>query len=347
MMRRDLPRSGFFSPTQTTPRDQRDSATLREQGGPRHIELLPGRGAEPRTAEVAEGDWPPPLPTARRAVMLVDLPPASSAAPSRTDDAPQSALTDAPTTPPPTAPAVAPPKAEKPQALTVAAPPRASDLGAADDVSDADLDRVVARLEALGRYAQLRHALEVGQLLVDTFFGSDVEAYLDRSSAKGRSFNALVARRSEALARLGLSAATLRGYIKVWNCWQQLPSAQRQGLQLSHFRQLAQLGDAASRQQLADQSRQQGWSVRELGRAVKAEQDSAVAARPVHGTRRRNAELRLRQAVQQAQALDRLEGVLSTTLPTWTPSQRTRFASEIDDAIAQLRRLQAKLKGDS
>ncbi len=239
--------------------------------------------------------------------------------------------------------ASAPTVASLPLTERMTAPINESDLSAADDVSDADLDRFVARLETLGRYAQLRHALEVGQLLVDTFFGGDVEAYFDRSSSKGRSFNSLVARRSEALARLGLSAATLRGYIKVWNCWQQLPADQRKGLQLSHFRQLAQLGDASSREQLAAQSRQQGWSVRELSRAVKAEQDSAVASRPVHRTRRRNAEVRLRQVVQQAQALDKIEGVLSTTLPTWTPSQRTRFASEIDEAIAQLRRLQAKL----
>src|SRR4051812_48772194 len=93
-------------------------------------------------------------------------------------------------------------------------------------------DSTIAHLRDLSRVAVLQYAVQVGNYLVDEYFGGDVTTYFDRSRYKSSSFAALLESRAADLAELGLSGSTLRNYIGAWDVWRQLPDAVKGKLDL-------------------------------------------------------------------------------------------------------------------
>ena len=110
--------------------------------------------------------------------------------------------------------------------------------GAIADLSPevaASLDATLGHLRQLHHSAVLRHALQVGRYLLDSFYAGDIAQFHDGSPAAHASFEALLTHRKEALADLGLSPSTLRNYIRAWDVWADLPEATRERLALHHL----------------------------------------------------------------------------------------------------------------
>lgn len=113
------------------------------------------------------------------------------------------------------------------------------------------LDRVIDGLRRLSRGALLQYALQVGSLLLDSFWAGDPSNYRDKQKAAGTGFGALLSQRSLELKDLQLSASTLRNYVRATIVWRQLPLTAREHLDLADLRALALLKNPEVRAAIA------------------------------------------------------------------------------------------------
>lgn len=132
------------------------------------------------------------------------------------------------------------------------------------DVDDRLLDRVITSLRALSRGVRLQYALQVGALLLDSFWSGNPENYRDKQKPAGTGFGALLQERAEQLDDLQLSPSTLRTYIRSTIVWRQLPAHVRERLDLPNLQVLTLLPDADQRGKLAAEAVQANLTTRQL-----------------------------------------------------------------------------------
>ena len=132
----------------------------------------------------------------------------------------------------------------------------------------ADYTEVLAQLRLLSRDMLLAFRLQVGQLMLDRFYGGNINAYRDQSPTKAESFGAFLRACPDELADLGLGGRVVRDCINARVTYDGLPAQVREGLKFSHVVELARLGDPTTRARLAMDTTLQNWSVDQLKSAI-------------------------------------------------------------------------------
>ncbi len=140
-----------------------------------------------------------------------------------------------------------------------------------------DFSLLVRRLEALSRAHFLAYRLEVGRLILESFFDGRAEAYSSRDNQKSARFTQFLTEQHDALRDLGLGEQVLRQCITTRVAAAALPPALLERLLFSHLVELSRLTDDDQRRSLAGLTVEQGWSSRQLRGAVQA----TVAGRPL------------------------------------------------------------------
>ncbi len=131
-------------------------------------------------------------------------------------------------------------------------------------VDDRLLDHVISSLSALSRGARLQYALQVGALLLDSFWSGNADNYRDKQKPAGTGFGVLLQERAEALEDLQLSPSTLRNYIRSTIVWRQLPVALRERLDLPNLLALTLLADPGQRLLIAQEAAEGNLNSRQL-----------------------------------------------------------------------------------
>lgn len=203
-----------------------------------------------------------------------------------------------------------------------------------DPQRTAFFDEVVGHLRSLARRAQLQHALEVGDYLIETFYGGDVHAYYAPDAAGHASFAALCRERADELEEIGHPRDRLRLYIRCWDAWRQLPPLVHEQIGLSKLVRLLSIHDPATRNDVAVAAVQNGWTVKQLEAAVAAE---VADERPRRSPPRATVD-RARRAVRELGVTTRKLEKWHEVLATQTPRQR---AAAREEAVAAVARLQA------
>ncbi len=99
----------------------------------------------------------------------------------------------------------------------------------------ARFDATLERLRQLNHTAFLRYALDVGDHMLDAWYGGEIRIYRDRKSAEHLVFEALLRERRDQLGDLGLTPQTLRNYLLAACTWRELPPEVREPLDLTHL----------------------------------------------------------------------------------------------------------------
>lgn len=129
-------------------------------------------------------------------------------------------------------------------------------------------DHLVDHLDHLMRTHALVCRLQVGQTLLDAFYGGDLRAYQSRHPAKELRFTEFLRERRDDLERIGLSKNLARQCIRAQAVWRTLPEPLRRGLALGQLSLLAQLDDASARDAVAAATLQHGWTRQQLADAI-------------------------------------------------------------------------------
>ena len=145
------------------------------------------------------------------------------------------------------------------------------------DEEDEDLiDEVVIKAKELYVHKVLDFHRELGQLLLDSFYGGSIAAF----KARGRS-HASCRRVAELLHdEVGLSASSVWYSIALIEQFELLDEEVASALPMSHHRLLLTVKDEAKRRRLAQQANEKGWSKRELERRVRRKRKSDGRGRP-------------------------------------------------------------------
>lgn len=134
--------------------------------------------------------------------------------------------------------------------------------------SKADFSDVLAELTVLSRDMLLAFRLQVGQVILDRFFGGDSRAYRSQNPNKEASFSSFISICQEDLADLGLAGPVVRQCVLVRIAWDGLPLTVREKLRFSHIVVLASVADPTARARLAMDTTLQSWSVAQLKLAI-------------------------------------------------------------------------------
>lgn len=129
---------------------------------------------------------------------------------------------------------------------------------------------VLDHLERLTRDHQLYFRLQVGGLMLDSFFGGDAAAYLSRDPTKASKYADFVRACRDRLDDLGLGDAVLRRCVVTRIVYDSLPADLAPRLRFTHLAELAKVEDRATRSLLATASVDNGWSADQLRDAVLA-----------------------------------------------------------------------------
>lgn len=132
----------------------------------------------------------------------------------------------------------------------------------------ADYSEILQKLAHLSRDLLLTFRLEVGQLMLDQYFGGSIHAYRDQNPNKLESFNEFAKTCQDDLADFGLSPAVLRHCILARITWDGLPAQVRDQLRFNHVVALSSVGEPNDRARLAFDATRQGWSVTQLKDAI-------------------------------------------------------------------------------
>jgi len=128
----------------------------------------------------------------------------------------------------------------------------------------------LAALAALSRDHLLYFRLEVGRLLLDTFFGGDAAAYRSTDRTKAHSFAQFATQCAGDLAEIGLHEQVLRQCIVARIVVASLPAPAAEQLGFSRLVELTRVADAATRSVLAQAAIENAWSSRQLKDAAAA-----------------------------------------------------------------------------
>jgi len=200
--------------------------------------------------------------------------------------------------------------------------------------SDAELDSAIAHLRSLNRRAFLEYVLQVGQFLVDRFFGGEFAAVHSFAANKAHSFAALLTRRRAELAELNLSGATLRNYIAATEAYASLPQQTRAKLGLDHLRRLAAIKDVAERKRLGHDAATMQWTREQTTTAVRDAKRAQRIGKKKPGPKSRPAVVRAARAMHASiKALFKLQGAASRL----EDGHRAEFDATVAEAMALLR----------
>jgi len=154
---------------------------------------------------------------------------------------------------------------------------QAEQLEQLEQLPDPAFDGVVARINGVLRRRGLQTARELGQIVIDAFFGGDFRNFR-AASGKNIDFQRLCDRED-----LHVSYHQLWTAVSVAAQLDELPADVAEALSVSHHRALLAVSDPDSKYRLATSAAQEGWTRRELVAAVaawRAEQPRTGAGRP-------------------------------------------------------------------
>src|SRR5438045_3765724 len=138
------------------------------------------------------------------------------------------------------------------------------------DLSQDEMDLVVAKLTQISREATLDYAIRVGSLIIHYFYSGDTSAWRDRR-AKPLSFRRLSER-----ADLPMSATALYRCVATFVMCERLDVVRRwKNLTVTHLRTVLNL-TTAEQTRLLSAASSQHWSVRELEEAVQSSRAGAA-----------------------------------------------------------------------
>ena len=129
---------------------------------------------------------------------------------------------------------------------------------------------ILDELERLAREHLLFFRVQVGNVLLQHFWGGDPVAFSSRDSTKDARFELFFEKCEEALARYGLSKAQARTSIRASVVVRTLPPAVAERLFLSQVLELARLRDPTERAKVAGAAIASDWSVKQLRDVVSA-----------------------------------------------------------------------------
>ena len=131
-----------------------------------------------------------------------------------------------------------------------------------------DHQATLDRLSQLSRNHLLFFRLEVGRLILQDYFGGDIQAYYSHDPKKPSSFNAFVESCRDQLNEIGLGEQVLRSCIGARIAVAGLPEGTVERLLFSHVVELARVEDGPTRSLLAQATLENQWSSRQLRDAV-------------------------------------------------------------------------------
>ncbi|MCB9609821.1 MAG: hypothetical protein H6716_24735 [Polyangiaceae bacterium] len=140
-------------------------------------------------------------------------------------------------------------------------------------VDDETIERVVEKLKELHRGATLKLALDIGQIIIEDIYGSDLEAWRSRG-VKDASFSKLAERKD-----LGMSRSTLHRAVCAYELSTRIGVSLRKHLSLTHLRAVFGLPHE-DQERLLTQADEQGWTVAQLEAAAQGEEQPKRAGRP-------------------------------------------------------------------
>ena len=132
---------------------------------------------------------------------------------------------------------------------------------------------VLATLRNLVRDHLLHFRLEVGRVILDTFFNGSAAAYGDKNPNKESTFNDFLAQNAAELDELGLKPWLLRQCVQVQIVYRTLPSTVRDDLGFSRTLALVKVGDPTMRARLANDALAKRLTLNQFQDVV----DSAIA----------------------------------------------------------------------
>ncbi len=133
--------------------------------------------------------------------------------------------------------------------------PADADDGPAALVDEKKLEEAVHFINRKTILSGLDLAREVGKYILDKFFDGDYQSFANPSSAKEKSFRALLARQD-----LLLGNTTLYNFVRVSHQLELLPSDLMDRLPLTHHRALLPLPDPKRKEELARRALAEGWT---------------------------------------------------------------------------------------
>ena len=133
---------------------------------------------------------------------------------------------------------------------------------------DADYPALLEELRRLGLQHRLSYRLQVGELLLQRFYGGDGLAYRQRAANKESSFRHFLEHCREELIDLDLSEHALRRAVVCKLAFETLPAPVREQLEYGHVLALTSVGDPTARAQLAKATVDGQWNVKALKGAI-------------------------------------------------------------------------------
>lgn len=213
-----------------------------------------------------------------------------------------------------------------------------------EDSVDEVVDRVVRELNALCKKATFDFATSVGRLIVDRFYGGDLDAWRNRGP-KVVSFR-MLARHPD----LPMSPAALYRSVAIYELSRSLPAGHCVRLSTSHLRLVLPLARADQLRLLAEADAQ-GWSVSRLRERVALLEVTTDKPARSRGGRKRGPRLRKTMRILQSclQPTNSLVGADDDDLDLSPETARSLadLLERVRDALSSLQKQAARLTNES
>ena len=200
--------------------------------------------------------------------------------------------------------------------------------------------------------------MEVGRVILGSFFAGDPKAYLSRDPHKATSFYNFVQLHAADLADLGLGEQTLRHCVLTHIVVSTLPPGLAAELGFSKLVELTRVPDPTMRARLAQAAVQQRWSLSDLKQQVARAKDGLVydtdpdqpglqLPAPTEPEDKASTPGRVAQRVQawSNRADELTEALTALRGTTLTTTQREKLQAALASAEAKLAGLRAALQG--
>ncbi len=199
-----------------------------------------------------------------------------------------------------------------------------------------DLDEAVETINHIVARKGLETALEVGQYLLDSFFGGDAEAFRQGADAHV-SYRALAERDDLAVSYSWLSRA-----VGVVEQVKLLPEDVAYRLSLTHHYKLLAVRDEGVKRKLATEAAEQGLTRRDLERRIRQEKE---AVRGKTNVGRPTLPAVMKAARKTRKLFDAVldEGVKAEEFDRVSDEDFDALIEELDDSAARLRALTSQL----
>lgn len=139
-------------------------------------------------------------------------------------------------------------------------------------IIQSEFQDIVQSLAALTTQHRQTFRLQVGQLVLQRFFGGQVALFHSRDRTKPAKLAAFLQIHGQELARLGLSEAVLRRCVRVRICYDLLPPGVRDALGYSLLLAISAVEDPNQRARLAAAATREQWTVERTRHAIELAQ---------------------------------------------------------------------------